>query len=213
MADNAQKLQLTRSLDRLSTDVVNREIQRQGQALPCSVVAVNGSIVTVKFEVNTAPQQLPSVTIPVFGPEYIRYPIQAPSGGNPGTLGVVFPCDAGIYNVDGLGSGVPDLSQPANLSSLVFFPVGNKNWSPPTDPNKIEVYGPAGAIIRTADRSVIITLKAGGGTDAMDVVGEVTFNQLVTMLADAIINDIRFTTHVHSGVQTGSGKTGAPENP
>ena len=140
----------------MAESMASQAIQLLGKALPCSVLAVSGSIVTVGFELTNIPFTLPSVTVPMFGPEYIRYPTQV------GDLGAVFPIDTYLGGISGLGGGVADLSMRANLSSLVFFPVGNKNWSAPTDPNKIELYGPDGAILRTKDNTSALTVSETG---------------------------------------------------
>lgn len=156
MSGNAQKTPLSRSLNLVAESMASQAIQLLGKALPCSVLAVSGSIVTVGFELTNIPFTLPSVTVPMFGPEYIRYPTQV------GDLGAVFPIDTYLGGISGLGGGVADLSMRANLSSLVFFPVGNKNWSAPTDPNKIELYGPDGAILRTKDNTSALTVSETG---------------------------------------------------
>ena len=157
--------------------------------MPCSVTAVNGSIVTVKFEVNAGNFTIPQVTIPYFGPQYIRYPTQI------GDMGVVFPCDVYINNVTGLGSGsVPSLSQPANLSALVFFPVGNKNWSAPTDPNSLELYGPDGVILRNQSNTVTFILTGS----RVVVKGSGSALALVTQAFETLFNN-----HVHSASGTG----------
>src|SRR3954468_18141322 len=119
---NAQKTPLFQSANRLAENRVGDALQRTGKALPCSVVSKSGSIVTVKFEVNSD-YSLPNVTIPMFGPIYIRYPIQ------PGDKGMVVPADARLSGVSGIGGGTADLSQPGNLTGLVFLPIANTAWS------------------------------------------------------------------------------------
>ena len=161
MASNAQKTPIARSLNLVAEGRVAQAIQLQGKALPCSVVAVSGSIVTVSFQLTNIPFTLPNVTVPEFGPEYIRYPTQV------GDLGVVLPIDTYLGGISGLGGGVADLSMRANLSSLVFFPVGNKGWTAPTDPNKIELYGPDGAILRTKDSTSSVTVQVSNHTNVV----------------------------------------------
>ena len=124
--NNAQKIPFQSSLNRFAAIKAASAIQQLGKSLPASVVSVKGSIVTVKFELTNIPFTLPNVTIPLFGPSYIRYPIQK------GDAGVVIAVDARIGGVSGLGTGTADLSQPANLSSLFFMPVGNANWDTAT---------------------------------------------------------------------------------
>lgn len=155
MADNAQKTPLARQLNQLAEKTAHDALQRTGRGLPCSVVSASGSIVTVKFEVSSA-FTLPNVTVPMFGPEWIRYPMQA------GEPGIVVPVDAHISGLAGLGGGIASLTQPANLSSLVFIPIGNKGWTG-GDPNKTVLYGPDGVILRDKNTQVGLTLDAATG--------------------------------------------------
>lgn len=122
MANNAQKVPFQVSMNRFAEKKAADAIQVLGKSLPASVVSVDGAIVTVKFELTNIPFTLPNVTIPLFGPSYIRYPIQK------GDAGVVIAVDARIGGISGLGSGTADLTAPANLSALFFMPIGNANW-------------------------------------------------------------------------------------
>lgn len=149
---NAQKLPLALSLNRLAERRVFDVLHNTGKALPCTVVAVSNSIVTVNFEIQNAPFTLPQVTCPMFGPEYIRYPTQV------GDKGVVFAADAYLGGVTGLGGGVADLAIRGNLSCLVFFPVGNSGWSSTDDANLLVLYGPDGAVMRTKDSTCKIAV-------------------------------------------------------
>jgi hypothetical protein len=150
MADHL-KTPLAKSLSSFAEKKINDAFQLTGKGLPCSVVKVSGAIVTVKFEVQNIPFTLPQVTIPLFGPEYIRYPIQQ------GDKGVVVPFDAYLGGVSGLGGGVADLTPRANLSALVFLPIGNKLWSA-VDPNTVTIYGPNGVVLRDTGSGSVITL-------------------------------------------------------
>ncbi|MCV5580282.1 hypothetical protein OFO05_33300, partial [Escherichia coli] len=76
-------------------------------------------MITVSFSLTNIPFTLPQVTIPLFGPEYVRYPMQ------PGDRGIVIPADTYIGGMSGLGGGVADLTQPMNLSALVYLPISN----------------------------------------------------------------------------------------
>lgn len=218
MADNVLKTPYALSLNEFAQRKINNAIQLLGKALPASVVAVNGAIVTVKFEVNSV-YTLPVVTIPLFGPEYIRYPIQV------GDLGVVFPVDFHIGQISGLGGGIADLSTPANLAALVFFPIGNKNWTA-VDPTAVVIRGPGGVELedeavtcklKLTANGITITLPAGktltvnGGNGvviAQDLVVEGNISAVGTI--ESTTSGIGLTTHKHSGVQTGSGDTGGP---
>jgi hypothetical protein len=61
-------------------------------------------MVTVAFELHDTPYVFPNVTIPLFGPQYIRYPMQ------PGDKGIVIPADTYLGGVSGQGGGVADLT-------------------------------------------------------------------------------------------------------
>jgi hypothetical protein len=174
MFDNAQKIWMGRSLNQLALNKALEVIHQQGRALPCSVTAVSGSIVTVKFEVNAGKYTLPQVTVPVFGPEYIRYPTQV------GDKGIVLPADTYIGNVTGLGGGTPSLSLPGNLSALVFLPVANKNWSATDDPNAIVLYGPDGGILRTVDKTSKVNVSKTGTAITVPAGKSVSISSLPT---------------------------------
>lgn len=173
MLDLSQKLPLARSLNRIAEQKAANAIQLLGKALPAQVTAVMGSIVTVKFLIQSTTFTLQQVTIPVGMPEYIRLPVQVDD------LGVVFPADVFLGGVTGLGSGVASLTLPANLSSLVFFPVGNKNFSTTDDPNKLVLYGPDGVVVRTLDKSLSMVMDQATGL--ITFTGAVEFKGLVTM--------------------------------
>ena len=149
MRDNSQKTPFVRSLNDVAQRRALDAIEVLGRALPASVVAVSGSIVTVKFEL-IGPFTLPQVTCPMLGAEYIRYPTQV------GDKGIVRPIDTYLGGISGLGGGIADLTIPANLSSLIFEPIANANWSATDDPNAVVIYGPNGAIIRNTANTVAI---------------------------------------------------------
>lgn len=134
------KTPLAPALGAFASKAINDAFQLTGKALPCSVVKVDGSIVTVKFEVNS-PFTLPNVTMPLFGPIYVRYPIQE------GDKGVAIPADTYLGGMSGLGGGVADLTLRANLSTLLFLPISNTAWSE-VDPNSVNVNGPNGVVLR-----------------------------------------------------------------
>ena len=168
MSSNVQKTPIARTLNQFAERKAKGIIALTGQSLPASVTAVVSSgIVTVKFELTNVPYTLPNLTCPLFGPEYIRYPIQK------GCKGFVVPADAYLGGVSGLGGGTADLTQRGNLSTLVFFPIGNTGWSTTDDPNKTVIYGPDGTIIRDLNKTnvldvnsteVTLVLKAGSFT-------------------------------------------------
>src|ERR1700761_5731268 len=117
MASNFAKLWFQKDQNQSAINRAKQTIANTGKALPCRVVAVNGAIVTVAFEVDTAPYTLPQITIPKAESPWIRMPTQV------GDLGVTVPADAYLGAVSGLGGGVAKLFGRGNLSSLVFLPV------------------------------------------------------------------------------------------
>lgn len=156
MADNAQKTPIARTLNRFAENKVRGALSLLGQSLPASVISRAGAIVTVRFEVNSAPFTLPNVTVPMIGSEYIRLPIQA------GCKGWVLTADAYLGGMSGLGGGAAGLVPRANLSALVWSPIGNSAWDAAEDPNKIVLYGPDGAILRTLDKACSVAVSATG---------------------------------------------------
>lgn len=200
MLDNAQKTPLGRGLNRFAEKKVVEAIQLLGKALPASVMAVSGSIVAVKFEVQTS-LTLPTVTIPIAGPEWIRYPTQV------GDKGAVFPADVYLGGMSGLGGGIADFSLQANLSALVFFPIGNKNWSATDNPNAVVIYGPDGVVLRTVDKLCTLTLTATGikikGNVEID--GNLALSGLITAPPGSVYTgDIKTSGNVIAGFGTGT---------
>lgn len=156
MADNFAKLWLQKSQNQLAINRAAQEIQKQGRALPCRVTAVTGAIVTVEFEMDTAPWTLPPITIPKAESPWTRDPTQVDD------TGVTMPADVYLGGISGLGGGTASFTRRGNLSALVFVPVSNSN-SPPDDPNAAQVCGPNGARIRTTTgtASSVITNTSG----------------------------------------------------
>jgi hypothetical protein len=91
----------------------------------------------------------------MFGPEYIRYPTQV------GDTGIVLPIDVYIGGVIGIG-GTATLTQPGNLSSLVFFPIGRRDFSRTDDVNALVLYGPDGVIMRNVAKTNTVTVGPAG---------------------------------------------------
>jgi hypothetical protein len=144
------------ALDTAQRAAASTAVKQAPQSYPCTVTAVSGSIVTVAFQVNT-PWTLKQMTIPIFGPEYIRYPIQV------GCKGFAMAASTTLGHMSGLGSPtLPDLSSAPNLSSLVFMPIGNVGWTSQQDPNALELYGPTGVRIHTTDNTAFINVTETG---------------------------------------------------
>lgn len=175
MSDNYSKLWIQRTANQTAINRARQAIENMGRALPCRVVGVNGSIVTVAFEVNAAPYTLPNITIPKAESNWIREPTQE------GDFGYTMPSDAYLGGVSGLGGGVATLTRPGNLSALIFQPVSNKN-SPPIDPNAAQVQGPNGAIIRTTTGTTSEIVTNTSGTTVMFGSNTVVVNATETAL-------------------------------
>jgi hypothetical protein len=155
-ANNAQKLPLARSLNMLAHRRAMDVISRLGQALPCSVTAVQGSLVTVKCEVS-GPYTIPALTVPKAESQWLRTPTQV------GDKGVVIPTDSLLNAVSGQGGNAPNVtSLVANLSALVFLPVSSKSFSASEDPNAVLIYGPDGVILRDSNSVCKLVLTPSG---------------------------------------------------
>jgi hypothetical protein len=153
MADNSQKTPFNRSINLFAQAKVSQAIGNTGRSLPCSVVSFTKGgppIVTVKFEVE-GPYTLPNVTVPIFGPEYIRYPIQV------GDKGMVVASDAYLGGMSGLGDGVASLDQLENLTALFFMPLGNKNWASSRS-DAVTIHGPQGVTIEDTGKNCTVVL-------------------------------------------------------
>ncbi|WP_395264906.1 hypothetical protein V1605_18305 [Enterobacter soli] len=135
------KLNFGRNMNRFTEQKFDEAFQAAGKVLPASIVAQEGKMVTVSFDLHDTPYVFPQVTIPLFGPQYIRYPMQ------PGDKGIVIPADTYLGGVSGQGGGIADLTPPANLSALVFLPISNTEWDS-VDGNVVTIYGPEGVTIR-----------------------------------------------------------------
>lgn len=233
MSGNFQKTPFTDTLNSFAARKAQDALSLTGKALPASVAAIptpGVPIVTVKFEIQDPTfTTLPNVTMPVIGSEYIRIPLQAPSGTIPGTQGVVIAVDAYIGGVSGLGGGVADLTQRANLSTLFFVPIGNKNWVP-TGPQFTTIYGApnggtmiqdtvqnkssvsiTGTQITELSPEILLNASNGNSTITMTSASIVLTSNGHTLTINStgiILDGIAFMTHVHSGVQGGTGDTG-----
>lgn len=146
------KLNFASSMNRFTERKIENALQKSGKVLPASVVKQTGNMITVSFELRDIPYVLPQVTIPLFGPQYIRYPMQ------PGDKGIVIPADTYIGGVSGQGGGIADMTPPANLSALVFLPISNTEWQG-VDGQVVTVYGPEGVTLRDNGSNTTFLLK------------------------------------------------------
>jgi len=215
MPNQHNKLWAQKSLNQLAVQRAKEAIQQLGHALPCRVVAVSGSQVTVAFEVDSSPWTLPQITIPKAESPWIRMPTQI------GDTGITVPADTYISNIVGNSTALPKIGViPGNLSALVFLPV-SKSISAPQDQNAAIVQGPNGFIgqTTTGSSSSVITDTSGTtitfGTTSLKIdatgvtitVGGISYTFTP---AAATFNGIDFNTHVHGGVTTGASNTTGP---
>lgn len=126
-----------------------------GKVLPCKVVKVSGSVVTVSFDVTSSVYTLPQVTCPVAYPEYIRLPIQI------GDSGYVIPSSVSIGHASGLGTGGPppidDVA--ATLSDVMYLPLASVNFPASDDANALVLYGPNGIVLRDSQSNCKVVLN------------------------------------------------------
>jgi len=181
-----------------------------GYVLPCSVAAVNGSMVTVNFEVlPNADITFPQVTCPIAESQYVRLPVQV------GDFGICLQASTRLGGISGLGTGKAPLGLPTNLGGLVFLPIGNTNWQT-VDPNAVNINAPNGVVIRDTNSNTVITLTPSGVVvnAKTSVILEVGSNSVVvnssgvTITGTLTINGKAYLSHEHSGVATGSSNTG-----
>lgn len=223
---NGQRTPQGRSLNLWARQKVMDQLQKTGQALPCSVVSAAGAIITVNFEI-LSDYPLPQIEVPLFGPQYARYPMQE------GEKGVVFAIDAQIGAMCGLGTGTADLAQPSNLGALVFMPIGNKDWFA-VDGKYLVLYGAdgGGVIVQDIAKKSSITVTE----DGIACVGQNSFtaqvgnadvtlttssavlafgSNTITVNSSGIaiegqltINGVQYALHQHSDVTNGPDDTG-----
>ncbi|MCS4265030.1 phage baseplate protein [Serratia sp. BIGb0163] len=217
---DSQKFPFARAMANMVSTIAEDNAAIRGRALPCHVVAVKGQIVTVQFDILPDGVQYPQITIPIATFAYVRYPIQV------GDKGVTVPADVSLRGVSGLGTGIASLSLSPSLTPLFFVPIANSKWSD-EDPDKLVLYGPDGAVLKTAkgDASVVaetgavtaqaekVTLKGmmffdgpitqqnsgGGGDTTASMIGPVTIELDVTASGISLVNH----THDVVGVQSG----------
>ncbi|HAU5795899.1 TPA: hypothetical protein JD365_12665 [Citrobacter amalonaticus] len=168
-----QKLNFGLNMNRFTESKLSEAFQAAGKILPASIVKQEGKMVTVAFELRDTPYVFPQVTIPLFGPQYIRYPMQ------PGDKGIVIPGDTYLGGVSGQGGSVADLTPPANLSALVFLPISNTEWES-VDGQVVTIYGPEGVTIRDQESNTTFLLTP-------DSIAIQTVNQFKVTVGDTVL--------------------------
>ena len=111
---------------------------------------------------------------------YVRLPIQV------GDKGITIAASVLIGIVSGLGVGLSPLTQPPNLSALVFLPVSNLNWATPNT-NAIVLTPPNGGPVNLNATSVNASqnLAAGNGATGSFTTGT---GQTVDVVGGIIVN-------------------------
>jgi len=201
MADNVQTTPFVRSLTNYVSGAITNATQQSPQHLPCSVVSVKGSFVTVKIEaISTI--TFPQITVPQAISRYARPPTQV------GDFGFLTSADAALNAVTGIGGGTANYLQAQfNLTNLVFVPLSNTNF-PAVDANAYNITGPNGAVIKDDKGSSVITLTPTGITLAHGNNSVVISDSGITITGTLTINGKAYLSHEHSGVATGSSNTG-----
>jgi len=191
MSNQAQKLSLQVSLGLLARKGASDAISLLGKGMPASIVAVNGGIATIQFEV-LSDYNLPQIDVPIAGSEYARAPLKK------GDKGIVLSCDASIAGVSGMSNSTASLSAPANLSALTFFPIGNKNWKA-VDPNMYVLTGRSDVMLRDdalqvqlEDMNTAYNTLVTNINNLLLVIGPLlTTPQVLTPLVQAQINPVK----------------------
>lgn len=160
---NAQKFPFIKALNNVIQTGADDRTAISGRSLPCHVVAVSGQIVTVQFDMLPDGVNYPQITIPVATFPYIRYPIQQ------GDRGVTVAAEVSLRGVSGLGTGMADRAFSSSLTPLFFVPLANAGWSE-QDKNKIVLYGPDGAILKTEGADSSITVEPGKITEKAEAI-------------------------------------------
>lgn len=158
---DAQKFPFLKGLSTVIQAQIDDRVAVAGRSLPCHVVDVSGQIVTVQFDMLPDGVRYPQITIPISTFPYIRYPVQK------GDRGVTVAADVSLRNVSGLGTGIASRAFSMSLVPLFFVPLSNNGWSE-EDPDKIVLYGPDGAILKTEAGDSSITVESGKITESAD---------------------------------------------
>lgn len=230
---NSQKTPFAISVQNFVQDAITDNLQGLGQVLPCSIIKVEGAIVTVNFEIDNEKFTPPPVRCATISSQYIRVPLQV------GDKGVCVAANARLGGVNGLGSGVASLVNPSNLGGLVFLPIGNINFEA-VDAQANVLIAPNGAVLRTTDNLSNLTVSQSkinldyfGNTINIDASGITITAQSTTVVINSAgviissaggsitiggggvsitgglsIDGQPYINHIHSGVQTGGGNTG-----
>lgn len=206
MSDFSRKIPLHDQINQASTKRALDEIHKRAKSLPCSVVSVDGAIVTVKFEVETG-YTLPNTAMPVATSTYERVPIQV------GDMGAAIAIDTYLGAVSGLGGGIATLTQRGNLSTLFFQPMGSSSWDS-EDGTLYVLQGPNGTLMQSMDGSTSVLVDKRNGikvtTEGKDISLSNGSGKLditggdVKVTGTFYVNDVEFMGHTHTNGNEGS---------
>lgn len=217
---DGSKLWAGTNLNKIATNRALSAIANTGRALPCSVIAVDGSIVRVKFEAQrtldatTNPPKmltLPPITLPKAESQWLRAPTQV------GDFGITVPADTYLGGVSGLGGGVADLSLDyGNLTTLVWVPIGNTAFPATPNADQAWINGPEGVVISDAAQTIMLIIDKASGTIQMAGSGD-TANDGMVRKSDlqAALNAFALTLQTWGAAHfnTGSSSPPAPTAP
>lgn len=182
---DSQKFPFAKALNNLIHTQNDDRVDISGRSLPCHVVSIKGQIVTVQFDMLPDGTQYPQITIPIATFPYIRFPVQK------GDKGVTVAAEASLRGISGLGTGIASRSFTPSLTPLFFVPLSNAGWTE-VDPDKIVLYGPTGALLKTADGASSVTVEPGeinGKADAIHLEAKDIYLKGVIHLNGQIVQD------------------------
>jgi hypothetical protein len=121
------------------------------KSVPATLVSLDPThtIATVNIEIDSQ-FTIPHITMPLFGPEWIRWPLKK------GTKGVVLSANYYIGEMSGLGTGRAHMVAQGSLSTGVFFPIGNVDFEDDAYPDSTWVYGPEGVVLSDPERNSVL---------------------------------------------------------
>ena len=154
MADNALVTPLPFSLPRVVDHRTQDKEQLGTKALPVTVTAIVGEMVTVAVQAK-GNYTMPTITIPQAFSEWVREPTQV------GDKGWAVPADFYLGGQSGLSGGTADYYERANMTPLVFQHISQKSFPHNTnrDLNAALINGPSGVVIQTTDGTVVVYVK------------------------------------------------------
>jgi hypothetical protein len=154
-----QKLPLKAALPGHTKAFIADNNQAIGKSLACHITGfpyqsggnINTSMVSVKFDV-VANFTRPEIIIPVAMAKYVYFPLAV------GDKGMAIAINADYGQITGLGGGIPLDDYTANMSGLIFLPIGNVAF----DMVKNDLFTVLKAISDNAFKTTPTLLKTNG---------------------------------------------------